>query len=224
MDTLAELAMEVQRRLEAVYHATGPSRGHGCASIPAVDELVLTFLSQATTDINSWRGYQALRAAYPTWEAVADAPMEIIEELIRPCGLSRQKAPRIIAALQRIRAEQGSITLDFLRDMPRADALEYLQSIKGVGRKTASCVLLFSLGVPALPVDTHVWRVAKRLGLITAKISAEAAHEILEGIVPEADYLTFHVNVIAHGKAICTARTPKCLACVLAEICPSAVL
>ncbi len=224
MDSLVKLAVEVRSRLEAVYHATGPSRGHGCASIPAVDELALTFLSQATTDINSWRGYQALRAAYPTWEAVADAPVEAIEELIRPCGLSRQKAPRILAALNRIRAEQGSITLDFLRDMPRADALEYLLSFNGVGRKTASCVLLFSLGVPALPVDTHVWRVAKRLGLITEKTSAEAAHAVLEGIVPEADYLTFHVNVIAHGKVFCTARSPKCSACVLAEICPFAVL
>jgi len=218
------LAIEVRRRLEAVYHATGPSRGHGCTSIPAVDELVLTFLSQATTDINSWRGYQALRTAFPSWEAVADAPVEKIEELIRPCGLSRQKAPRILAALHRIRAEQGAISLDFLCDIPRVDALAYLLSIRGVGRKTASCVLLFSLGIPALSVDTHVWRICKRLGLISAKTTADAAHAILEGIVPEADYLPFHVNVIAHGKAICTARTPKCSACVLAEICPSAVL
>ncbi|OPZ84969.1 MAG: Ultraviolet N-glycosylase/AP lyase [bacterium ADurb.Bin429] len=163
---LREKIAEVTRLLRDTYHAEGPRRGHA-ASVPPTDELVLTVLSQSTTDVNSWRGYQALRERYGgDWEKVADAPVAEIEEAIRPCGLSRQKAPRIKAILRRLREERGSVSLDFLAVMPPDEALEYLMSFHGVGRKTASCVLLFSLGMPAMPVDTHVHRVARRLALI----------------------------------------------------------
>lgn len=216
---LRDLALEVTRRLDATYHATGPTRGHGGA-IPAVDELVLTFLSQSTTDVNSWRGYQALTTRYPSWQAVAEAPVSNVEEAIRPCGLSRQKAPRIQAALRRLRDERGEITLDFLADLPPDEALAYLMSFHGVGRKTASCVLLFSLGMPVMPVDTHVLRVTRRLALIPDRTSAEQAHDLLESLLPEEFYLPFHVNVIAHGRRTCTARTPLCEGCGLFDLCP----
>lgn len=213
-------ALEVGERLLAVYHATGPSRGHGDEGIPPVDELVLTYLSQSTTDVNSWRGYQELRRRFADWEAVADAPVEAIEEAIRACGLSRQKAPRIKAALQRLRAEQGRVTLDFLAKLPPDEALAYLMSFHGVGRKTASCVLIFALGMPAMPVDTHVLRVAKRLALIPAQASAEQAHDMLESLLPEEWYLPFHVNMIAHGRQICTAQRPACERCPVLALCP----
>ena len=209
----------VTERLEAVYQVVGPERGN-FRRLPAVDELVLTLLSQSTTDINSWRGYQALLARFPDWEAVAAAPLAAIEDTIRPCGLARQKAPRLKEILQRLRAEQGSITLDFLSEMPPDEALAYLMTLHGVGRKTASCVLLFSLEMAALPVDTHVWRVARRLGLLPDRGSADAAHALLESLLPEDYYLPFHVNVIAHGRRTCTARHPACARCPVLDLCP----
>jgi endonuclease-3 len=217
---LREKIAEVTRLLRDTYHAAGPRRGHA-ASVPPTDELVLTVLSQSTTDVNSWRGYQALLARYGgNWEVVADAPVEEIEEAIRPCGLSRQKAPRIKAILQRLRAEHGKVSLDFLAALPPDEALEYLMSFHGVGRKTASCVLLFSLGMPAMPVDTHVHRVARRLALIPPTASAEQAHDLLEALLPEEDYYDFHVNMITHGRETCTARNPACERCPVLHLCP----
>lgn len=217
---LREKIAEVTHVLRETYHARGPMRGHA-ARVPPVDELVLTVLSQSTTDVNSWRGYEALVARYGgDWERVADAPVEAIEETIRPCGLSRQKAPRIKAILRRLREEQGRVTLDFLAALPPDEALAYLMSFHGVGRKTASCVLLFSLGMPAMPVDTHVHRVARRLALITPTASAEQAHDLLEALLPEEDYFDFHVNMIAHGRRTCTARHPACERCPVLRRCP----
>jgi len=217
---LREKIAEVTRLLRDTYHAEGPRRGHA-ASVPPTDELVLTVLSQSTTDVNSWRGYQALRERYGgDWEKVADAPVAEIEEAIRPCGLSRQKAPRIKAILRRLREERGSVSLDFLAVMPPDEALEYLMSFHGVGRKTASCVLLFSLGMPAMPVDTHVHRVARRLALIPPTVSAEQAHDLLEALLPEDDYYDFHVNMITHGRQTCTARNPACERCPVLRLCP----
>jgi endonuclease-3 len=212
-------ALEIGERLRATYHAEGPARGH-TARLPAVDEVVLTFLSQSTTDINSWRGYQALKARYPNWAAMAAAPVSEIEATIRLCGLARQKAPRIKAFLQRLREERGELSLEFLRALPPDEALAYLQSFHGIGRKTASCVLLFSLDMPAMPVDTHVLRVARRLELIPPKTSAEQAHDLLESLLPEEWYLPFHVNMIAHGRQTCTARRPACERCPIYDLCP----
>jgi len=216
--TLRRVALEITTRLQDTYHADAPHRGQD-DRLPAIDELMLTLLSQSTTDINSWRGYQALVEHFPSWDAVADAPVEEIQTTIRACGLSRQKAPRMKAILQRLRDERGSISLDFLAEKPPDEALEYLMSFHGVGRKTASCVLLFSLGLPAMPVDTHVLRVARRVELIPQLTTADQAHNLLETLLPEEEYLTFHVNVIAHGRRTCTARHPACECCPILELC-----
>lgn len=215
---LRRKALVVTERLAATYHATAPQRGED-GRLPALDELILTLLSQSTTDVNSWRGYQALRERFPSWDAVADAPLDAVEATIRVCGLSRRKAPRLQAILRRVRAERGQLSLDFLQTVPPDEALAYLQSFVGVGRKTASCVLLFSLGLPAMPVDTHVLRVTRRLALIPPCTSAEQAHDFLEALLPEEAYLLFHVNVIAHGRQTCTARHPACARCPLLDEC-----
>jgi len=218
LELRAKIADIMQKLIDA-YHAQGPERGHA-AALPPVDELVLTMLSQSTTDVNSWRGYRALRERFPSWDAVADAPEEEIELVIRACGLSRQKAPRIKAILRSLRDEHGAVTLDFLADLPPDEALACLMSFHGVGRKTASCVLLFSLGMPVMPVDTHILRIAKRLGLIPLDATADQAHDLLEALLPEEAYYAFHVNAIAHGRQTCTARAPACPRCPLLELCP----
>jgi endonuclease III len=184
-----------------------------------VASLVNTILSQNTNDRNRDVAYRQLRERYPTWEAVRDAPTEDIVEAIRPAGLGPSKGPRIQQALQRITEEQGEITLDFLREMPLEEARAWLLEIKGVGPKTAAIVLLFALNRPAFPVDTHVHRVTKRLGLIPEGASREQAHEILEGMLPQEIYYPFHLNLIRHGRRICEARSPQCERCPLQADC-----
>ncbi len=184
-----------------------------------VASLVNTILSQNTNDQNRDVAYRQLRDRYPTWEAVRDAPTEGIVAAIRPAGLGPSKGPRIQQALQRITEERGEITLDFLRDMPLEEARNWLLDIKGVGPKTAAIVLLFAMNRPAFPVDTHVHRVTKRLGLIPDNASREQAHEILEDMLPETIYYPFHLNLIRHGRRICEARSPKCERCPLQDSC-----
>lgn len=187
--------------------------------LPPVDELISTILSQSTSDINRDKGFFALKARFPDWQQMLDAPVEEIRDAIRPAGLANQKAPRIQAALQRIYLEQGEITLDFLAEMPLQQAMEWLMSLKGVGRKTASIVMLFAFGRPAFPVDTHVHRLSGRLGLIGPKVTADKAHQILENMGDPETYYTFHLNLIRHGREICTARNPKCQLCPLSAYC-----
>lgn len=185
-----------------------------------VDELVCTILSQNTTDTARDRAFTALTAAYPTWEAVRDAPTADVEACIRVCGLANQKAPRIQRALAAIAARTGGpLNLDFLRDLPRDEARAWLTAIDGVGIKTASIVLVFALGIPALPVDTHVHRVTGRLGLIPPRMTAEKAHHALEALLPPSDYLPFHVAVIRHGRTVCQARRPRCAECPVTDLC-----
>jgi endonuclease-3 len=184
-----------------------------------VSELVSTILSQSTNDVLRDRAYDRLRAKYPTWEQVRDAPAREIEKAIRVCGLSQQKAPRIKQALQHIARQRGELSLDFLREMPIDEARQWLMSIEGVGPKTAAIVLLFALQRPAFPVDTHVHRVTGRLGLIAPKTGADRAHEILEALVPTELYLPFHLNLITHGRQVCHARKPQCEVCVLRRQC-----
>jgi endonuclease-3 len=187
--------------------------------LPAVDELISTILSQSTSDINRDKGFFALKRRFPDWQQLLDAPVEEIRDAIRPAGLANQKAPRIQAALQRIYHEHGEITLDFLAEMPLEQAMEWLMSFKGVGRKTASIVLLFAFDRPAFPVDTHVHRLTGRLGLIGPKVTADKAHQILENMGDPETYFTFHLNLIRHGREICTARNPKCQLCPLSTYC-----
>ena len=163
-----------------------------------------------------------LQAAFPSWGKVADAPLGRIAAAIRPAGLHQQKARHIRAILRQIRAERSRLDLEFLRRWPTERIKAYLLSLPGVGPKTAACVLLFSLRRPVLPVDTHVHRVSRRLGLIGPRTTAEQAHDVLAAIVPPKKVYAFHVLLIEHGRNICHARRPECGQCVLSDICPSA--
>ena len=187
--------------------------------IDPLDELINTILSQNTNDLNRDRAYHALRAKFPTWEAVRDAPTAHVIAAIKSAGLANQKGPRIQKVLRRITAERGELDLNFLREWSTEEAKAWLTSLDGVGPKTASIVLLFALGKPAFPVDTHIHRVTGRLGLIPPKTSADKAHEILEELVPPEWYHSFHLNVISHGRQVCKAQRPLCERCVLQKQC-----
>ena len=184
-------------------------------------ELVSTILSQHTSDVNSHRAFASLMDRFGSLDAVADAPADEIEESIRMGGLAKVKAPRIKEVLQRVREMVGNYDLSFLAEMPLPEAKAWLMDLPGIGPKTAAIILCFSLGMPAMPVDTHIYRVSKRLGLIGRKISAEAAHDILEPMVAAEDVFAFHVYLIQHGRAVCKAQRPRCERCVLASGCPS---
>ncbi len=184
-----------------------------------LSELIYTILSQNTSDVNRDRAYERLRRRFPTWERVRDARVEEIAEAIRPGGLANIKAPRIKDILHIITGRQGELSLDFICQMKIEEAKEWLGTLKGVGPKTTACVLLFGCGKPAFPVDTHVYRVSKRLGLISRKASAQEAHKILEDLLSPQDYYAFHLNLIAHGREVCKARRPRCEICVLAPYC-----
>ncbi|HEX5166385.1 MAG TPA: endonuclease III [Thermomicrobiales bacterium] len=205
------------RRLRAEYGE--PERP---GTIEPVDELVMTILSQHTSDQNTERAFASLRATFPTWEAVIAASDDAVADAIRSGGLANVKAPRIRKALADVRERTGGFDLSFLADLSVADARGWLTSLDGVGPKTASCVLLFSLDRPAMPVDTHVHRVSLRLGLIPARTSAERAHQMLEAIVPDGDMYAAHLLLIRHGRATCYARWPRCRSCILVQCCPAA--
>lgn len=181
--------------------------------------LVSTILSQNTNDRNRDRAYERLRERFPTWEVVRDAPLEDVMAAIRPAGLAPTKAPRIQETLRRIWAERGEFSLDFLADMPLEAARAWLLSIPGVGPKTAAIVLLFAFGRPAFPVDTHIHRVSRRLGLIPARATREQAHTLLEELIPPELYYPLHLNLIALGRDVCHPRNPECGRCVLREEC-----
>jgi endonuclease-3 len=188
-----------------------------------VSELVLTILSQNTSDVNSGRAFQRLRDKIGSWESVLMAREEDIASAIKSAGLSRIKSKRIKEVLQSIVERNGSISLDSLSIMQVDEAKAWLRSLKGIGPKTAACVLLFSLGKPAMPVDTHVFRVSQRLGLVGARTNVEAAHEQLEHLVEPKHTFSFHINMIAHGRLVCKAQRPKCPACVLHQVCDNPV-
>jgi endonuclease-3 len=187
--------------------------------LPPLDELVSTILSQSTSDINRDRGFNALKERYATWQELVDAPVEEIVATIYPAGLANQKGPRIQDALRFIIGERGELSLDFLADLPQEEARSWLVQIKGVGIKTASIVLLFSFGIPVFPVDTHVHRISRRLGLIGPKVSAEKAHHIIEGIGNPDTFYPMHLNMIQHGRTICQAQRPRCEQCGLQQDC-----
>ena len=187
----------------------------------AVSELICTILSQNTNDLNRDRAYTALREKFPTWDQVRDAPTRLVIAAIRSAGLANQKGPRIQRVLRRITELDpgGRLDIDFLADMPVENAKRWLMSLDGVGPKTAAIVLLFSLNRPAFPVDTHIHRVTTRLGLIPPGTTAEKAHGLLEARVPQKWYYPFHLNVIAHGRAVCKAQRPRCDVCPLQKQC-----
>jgi len=185
-----------------------------------LDELVLTVLSQNTNDRNRDVAYVRLRNRFPHWAAVAAAPVEEIEEAIRPGGISKVKSLRIKSMLGVIEAETGGLDLRFLAEAPREEAFEFLERLPGVGRKTAACVLLFAFDRPEIPVDTHVYRVCSRLGLLRPKASFEEAHDVMREVTDPEDAFEVHVNLIRHGRRICSARKPDCPRCPLLGVCP----
>jgi endonuclease-3 len=187
--------------------------------LPAIDELVSTILSQNTNDQNRDRAFAALRRHFPTWEAVRDADPQAVIEAIRPAGLANQKGPRIQQVLQAITLERGSLDLSFLANLPAEQAAAWLTRFKGVGPKTAAIVLQFALGIPAFPVDTHIYRVSGRLGLRPEKMTVEQAHPHLASLLPPETYYTAHLNLIRLGREICAARSPKCAVCPLQDDC-----
>ncbi len=191
---------------------------------PPLDELIATILSQHTSDLNSGRAFAALRARFPTWREVLAADEADIADAIQSGGLAILKAPRIQRVLRAIDAEAGSLTLDWMRDWPLEQAHAWLIALPGVGPKTAACVLLFSLGLPTMPVDTHVHRVGRRLGLIPADVSANEAHAFFDRLIgPDRDAIyALHLNLIQHGRTTCKARDPECERCALNDLCPSA--
>ena len=188
-----------------------------------LDELVLTVLSQSTNDRNRDVAFLALRDRLGAWEAVRDAPVALVEEAIRPGGISKVKSRRIQEILRAVSATSpsGSLSLDWMRDAPVDESRAYLVALPGVGRKTAACVLLFAYGLRDVPVDTHVSRVGGRLHLLDAAAPLPVQHDQMLALTPPGAELELHINLLRHGRRTCHARAPRCGACVLARICPS---
>lgn len=214
MNPLANRALNIHERLLEVY---GEPVWRN--PLPAIDELVSTILSQNTNDINRDRGFNALRAKFSTWEQVRDAPVEEVIEAIRSAGLANQKGPRIQQVLRSITEERGNLDLSFLSDLPVEEARAWLTKFNGVGPKTAAIVLCFSLGKPAFPVDTHIYRVTGRIGLRSERMTVEQAHPHFEKLFPPETYYPAHLNIIRLGREICTARRPYCEKCPIVELC-----
>jgi endonuclease-3 len=211
---LRECALEVHRRLLRLY---GEATWHN--PLPILDELISTILSQNTNDINRDRAFTRLKRDFLSWEEVRDADVGRVIDAIRPAGLANQKAPRIQDILRLITQDRGSLEVDFLKDLPAQQAFDWLLQFKGVGPKTASIVLLFSLGKPAFPVDTHIQRVTGRIGLRPEKMSNEAAHRHLAELFPPEAYASAHLNIIRLGREVCHPRKPECAVCVLQSLC-----
>lgn len=184
-----------------------------------LDELVMTVLSQHTSDVNTARAFAGLKARFPEWDEVVHASPKKVADAIRSGGLADQKAPRIQSILREVERREGELSLARLEDLDDDEIEDYLCSLPGVGPKTAACVLVFSLGRAAFPIDTHVHRVTKRLGWIPAPATADKAHALLKRVVPPEIRYELHVQLIAHGRTICRARNPWCSECVLLDVC-----
>jgi endonuclease III len=205
----------IRDRLRELYgRPVNHPHGHPIA------ELVRTVLSQNTNDRNRDVAYERLRARFPTWVGVRDAPTDEVEEAIRPGGLSQTKAPRIQEILRLLPLDDNEPTLDWLADADRDEALAFLTELPGVGRKTAACVLLFRFGMPDVPVDTHVSRVGTRLGLFRPGAPFVELHDDMLAITPRGQELEFHVNLLRHGRRTCHAQRPQCPECALRRMCP----
>lgn len=215
-----------RRRIRAIYRRLDTYFGGELAPPRAadpLDELMLTVLSQHTSDLNAERAFADLQRAFPGgWQQVVDAPTVDVADAIRSGGLANSKAPRIQAILHEVRDREGSFDLSSLRTMSDDEVRDYLIGLPGIGPKTAAVVLSFALGRDAMPVDTHVHRVTKRLGLIPPKATAERADRILHELVPNGMRTPLHVAFIRLGREICKAPTPRCRLCPLKDLCPTA--
>jgi endonuclease III len=214
---LARLRREAHR-VSAILQSIYGSPRHNNKEDP-LDELVFIILSQMTTYWSFERVYDRLKEVAPTWDMVRRMPLGRLKKTIKDAGLSNQKAPRIKAIFERIHRDFGRVTLEPLRQMPTTKAEAYLVSLPGVQRKTAKCVLMYSLKRKVLPVDTHVLRVARRLGFTQEKVISDRVHEELETAIAPADRYRFHVNALAHGRAVCLAKPPRCEECELRRFC-----
>ena len=210
--TLKRRLRSVDRLLEKQYGTPKRKR------VNPLDELILTILSQNTNDRNRDRAYAAMRDAFPAWHEVMNVPRARLEKVLKPGGLARIKSARIQKILRSI-AERGKLSLDYLRRLPTEEVQRELESFEGVGPKTVCCVLLFSLGREAFPIDTHIFRVLKRLGVIPSRMTPAKAHEYVPQFVPEGRSYALHLNLIAHGRAVCHPRNPACNICVLRRQC-----
>lgn len=197
-------------------------KGRWIANEDPLDSLIGTILSQNTSDTNSGRAFDSLKRRFPTWDRALRASSREIASAIRKGGLAEIKSRRIKAILSEINRSCGSLDLGFLRRWPAQKGYEYLRSFKGVGPKTAACVLLFACRKPVFPVDTHILRISKRLKWAEPRDTAEGFQERIQGLIPEEWVYSLHINLIAHGRKICKPRNPKCGDCVLVNLCPSA--
>lgn len=204
----------VIQNLKAVYGAPKPQRG-----LDPLDVLIETILSQSTTNANSDRAFESLKRRFPGWEAARRARVASIEAVIRSGGLAKQKSIRIKQLLNEISKRRGSLDLSFLRDAPLEEAKQFLASFKGVGPKTVACTLLFACNRPVFPIDTHIFRIARRLGLIPEKGSDEEAHRLMGEMIPRKRYYETHINLIRHGRRVCRPRDPLCEQCCLVDYC-----
>ena len=184
-----------------------------------VDMLVETLLSHNVNDVNRDRAYRRLRERFANWDDVADADLSEVAEAVRPAGFPAIKGARIQTALRTIRDHFGSISLQTMQDWPNGQAKEYLRAFPGVGPKTAACVLCFAMGRPVMPVDTHVGRITRRLGLVPERATAEEAHDIMDSITPPELVYPFHVEMIRHGRALCRPTKPGCDRCPITNEC-----
>ena len=208
---------QIKAVLDALYQTYGAPEWR--EPLPPVDELVSTILSQNTNDMNRDRAFNTLRRRFADWDAVRNAPEEAIIDAVRVAGLANQKGPRIKAVLNQIHEEVGSLDLSLLAYMPLEEARAWLLRFKGVGRKTAAIVLQFSLGRPAFPVDTHIYRVTGRLGVRPAAMDVEKTHMLMEKLINPAAYFAGHLNLIRLGRETCHPRKPDCPNCPVRELC-----
>ncbi len=213
-------ASRIARAVELMAQEYGPFPEE--RRLPPTEEMVFTILSQHTSDINSGRAFARLMERFGTLEAVARGSIPEIEEAISPGGLAKVKAPRIKEVLGKVlELNGGSLDLSFLREMPLAEAKAWLRQLPGIGPKSAGIVLNFSLGMPAMAIDTHIYRVCQRLRAIDGKTNADKAHDVMEAKVPPEEVFNFHIAFITHGRRVCRAQRPLCVECVVGEMCPS---
>ena len=184
-----------------------------------IGSFVLTSLSQHTSDLNAGRAFEVLKERFPTWSEVADATPRQIAAAIRSAGLANQKAPRIRTFVRWVKKTFGDYDLSPIREMPTEQVIELLTSVKGIGIKTVSVVLLFSLGRDVFPVDTHVHRICRRVGVVAEKATAEQTHHAMAALIPAGKSMSLHVNLLRLGRTICQARGPKCAECPLRRLC-----
>lgn len=204
----------VIQNLRSVYGLPVRERG-----LDPLDALIETILSQSTTNTNSRRAFENFKRRFPTWDEARRARTSSIEAAIKSGGLARQKSVRIKNLLNEIHHRRGALDLSFLARVPLEEARQFLSSFKGVGPKTVACTLLFALGLPVFPIDTHIFRIARRLGLLPEKCSDEEAHRLMEEMIPSERYYEAHINLIRHGRKICRPQNPLCEECCLIDYC-----